>query len=138
MQLHYACDLPTPVQLYMIFEPHRFITRFNAIQQEVHVQAERRQSQVGVSTDVENAMVKDVQRAGKAGYGEEEEGDEDEAGEEKTGSANDGNDDDVASRVAEDAKDEAKRKKREELLKQRRGRAGGVGEQKLIYHRWRS
>ncbi|KAK4689745.1 hypothetical protein P7C73_g348, partial [Tremellales sp. Uapishka_1] len=39
IRLHQECDLPEPVQLYISFEPNRFITRFIAIRKELEIQA---------------------------------------------------------------------------------------------------
>jgi hypothetical protein len=49
LQLHHDCELPEPVQLYIQFEADRFITRFNAIQREVHSQAEKRRESMAFS-----------------------------------------------------------------------------------------
>ncbi|WVQ71651.1 hypothetical protein IAR50_001191 [Cryptococcus sp. DSM 104548] len=35
--LYHGCELPEPVQLYLTWEPSRFITRFNAIQSELEM-----------------------------------------------------------------------------------------------------
>jgi hypothetical protein len=43
LELHEGCGLPTPVQLFVTDVPHRFITRFEAIQREVAA-AEARES----------------------------------------------------------------------------------------------
>jgi hypothetical protein len=33
--MYHDCELPQPMELYLEFHPHRFITRYNAIQKEL-------------------------------------------------------------------------------------------------------
>lgn len=35
VQMYHDCELPQPMELHVEFQPHRFITRFNAIQKEL-------------------------------------------------------------------------------------------------------
>ena len=35
VQMYHDCELPEPMELHLEFHPHRFITRFNAIQKEL-------------------------------------------------------------------------------------------------------
>jgi len=35
VQMYHDCELPHPMELHLEFHPHRFITRFNAIQKEL-------------------------------------------------------------------------------------------------------
>jgi hypothetical protein len=58
--------LPSPIELYVTYEPHRFITRFNAIQQEV--QAQLREMSDEAEAEAESAAVIGVE----AEMGEEE------------------------------------------------------------------
>ncbi|CAK9787286.1 unnamed protein product [Cutaneotrichosporon oleaginosum] len=47
LALHEGCGLPTPVQLFVTDEPHRFITRFEAIRREVEAAEERERTAEG-------------------------------------------------------------------------------------------
>lgn len=109
-QVHYGCGLPNPIQLYISFEPHRFITRFNAIQQEVQAQLQEE------NEDAEEIYIDE-------GEHDDDAGEEDESKVEMS---------DVQDDVL-DSQDDQERK-REEYLRQKRGR-GGDGESlhRVIY-----
>ena len=72
LQLHHGCDLAIPVQLYISFEPNRFITRYNAISRELKSQDERRKSSVEVA-ETQLASTQHATRADSVqGDGEED------------------------------------------------------------------
>lgn len=111
-QVHYGCGLPAPIQLYVTFEPNRFITRFNMIQQEVQAQMKaiaEEQVEVEVAGEIHTGENGEEFVGGDEGYedGEMDEGEEgDESG--KT--------------MAEDSHDERERR-REEYMKQKKEQA---------------
>lgn len=47
LALHEGCGLPTPVQLFVTTQPHRFISRFEAIRREIEAAEERERSAEG-------------------------------------------------------------------------------------------
>lgn len=104
-QVHYGCGLPNPIQLYVSFEPHRFITRFNAIQQEVQAQLRRE------SEETEDIPIDDEEH-------EEEHVEEESKVEESK--VEDG----VAGEHVQDSHDE-RENKREEYTRQKRPREDG-------------
>lgn len=126
-QVHYGCGLPAPIQLYISFEPHRFITRFNAIQQEVQAQM-KALAEEAVEVEVEFAGEIREGEGGEEEYFQGDEGHQTGAGEtgaweQDPGAAGESVEaDTTATRLVEDSQDERERRQAE-YLRQKRERA---------------
>ncbi|ORY27196.1 hypothetical protein BCR39DRAFT_239821 [Naematelia encephala] len=72
LQVHHDCALPLPVQLYLVFEPNRFIARFHAIKKEVE---DRRES---TASEEEPEYIYEDGETQADQTGNDEEGDEQE------------------------------------------------------------
>lgn len=125
-QVHYGCGLPAPMQLYVSFEPHRFITRFNAIQQEVLAQMKALADEA-VEVEVEFAGEIREGEGGEEAYfdgdqGEQHGAEDDEAWEEQSQTAvRTAEADTIESGAVQDSRDE-RAMRQEEYLRQKRER----------------
>nr|ODN88513.1 hypothetical protein L204_06368 [Cryptococcus depauperatus CBS 7855] len=81
LQLHRGCDLPEPVQLYLTWEPSRFVTRFNAIQSELQIIKEKSASADGQGESIGEYQDESIQMLeGEEAYDEDEGFDDDQYG----------------------------------------------------------
>jgi hypothetical protein len=76
--MYHDCELPHPMELYLEFQPHRFITRFNAIRKELEareiVYIEDDEEEEGIVEEIqEGAHVHEDQHV-QEGEGEGEQG----------------------------------------------------------------
>jgi hypothetical protein len=67
IQMYHDCELPEPMELYLEFQPQRFITRFNAIQKELEAR-----EVVYIEDEDEEEEEEGVDVAGEEVEGEEE------------------------------------------------------------------
>lgn len=118
------------MELYVTYEPHRFITRFNAIQQEVRAQLQEMSEDVDAEAD--SAIVVGVEDE----MGHEEETYADNQGEDEGDVEGDADADaDEGAEAGEDGEEESHAEpddKREEHTKQKRT-LQGVGESSLLF-----
>jgi hypothetical protein len=80
VQMYHDCELPHPMELHLEFQPHRFITRFNAIQKElearevIYIEDDEEEGEEGSVEEIqEGAHVHEDQHV-QDGEGEGEQG----------------------------------------------------------------
>jgi hypothetical protein len=76
--MYHDCELPHPMELHLEFQPHRFITRFNAIQKELEarevIYIEDDEDEEGIVEEIQGGAHVHEDEHTQAGEGEGEHG----------------------------------------------------------------
>jgi hypothetical protein len=76
--MYHDCELPHPMELHLEFQPHRFITRFNAIQKELEarevIYIEDDEEEEGIVEEIQEGAHVHEDEHTQAGEGEGEHG----------------------------------------------------------------